>query len=168
VTLYVGLVAFSVITITLCFVASLATSSPSDPTRRCCRACCQHFLRLRDEQEPPPEVTSSSSHTVHVDQPPSYEQALVMVRAASSIDSVSAVNSGNGMLEEARLSCGGVVLPAVTSTQYLIPDAAVTAGRNASVTSSISSTCSVNSTPVDNHGLNASPPNYFEVSTPKC
>jgi len=99
VTLYVGLVAFSVITITLCFVASLATSSPSDPTRRCCRACCHRFLRLRDEPEvapPPQEVTSSSSsQAAVVDEPPSYEQALVMVRAAALGGTPVPSNSSN-------------------------------------------------------------------------
>jgi len=66
ITLYVGLVAFAVIIVTLCFVASLATSSSRDHTRRHCRACCDRFLRLRDEPELPPEMTSSSSHPVDV------------------------------------------------------------------------------------------------------
>jgi len=160
VTLYVGLVAFSVITITLCFVASLATSSPSDPTRRYCRACCHRFLRLRDEPELPPEVTSSTSHVVRVDEPPSYEQALVMVRAAA-VSSVPAGNASSGVSEEARSICGAVESPAIASTHHLIPDAAAAAGAGGSVTSSTS--ISANSTPVAGHVLNASPPNYFEV-----
>jgi len=95
VTLYVGLVAFAVITVTLCFVASLATSSPGDPTRRYCRTCCQRFLRLRDEHElpvaPPLDVTSSShDHVMVVDAPPSYEQALVMVQSGG-------VSNGSGV-----------------------------------------------------------------------
>jgi len=137
VTLYVGLMGFSIITITLCFVASLATSSPNDPTRRYCRACCQRFLRLRDESEPPPEVTSSSSQ---VDDPPSYEQALVMVRAVAVVD-------------EARLRCDA----AVASTHHLIAsDAAAAAGASVSV-------CSVSTVTMNDHVVSASPPNYFEV-----
>ena len=164
-TLYVGLVAFCVITITLCFVASLATSSPSDPTRRYCRTCCHRFLRLRDEPEvpppPPPEVTSSSSHVVIVDEPPSYEQALVMVRASSVLSSGAPVGGSiDAMLEEARLRCDAVESPAVTSTHHLIPDAAA---GGSSVTSSIS-IISASSTPLDGHVANSSPPNYFEVT----
>ena len=164
VTLYVGLVAFSIIIITLCFIASLATSSPGDPTRRYCRACCHRFLRLRDEPELPPEVTSSSSHTAQVDEPPSYEQALVMVRA-TSVSIVPMGNGNNGMLEEARLRCAAVDSPTVASTHHLIPvstgsDAAATAA-GASVTSSASITA-ISSQP-DNQVVNTSPPNYFEV-----
>ena len=162
VTLYVGLVVFSVITITLCFVASLATSSPTDPTRRYCRACCHRFLRLRDEAELPPEVTSSSSHTVQMDEPPSYEQALVMVRAASSVP--VATSSDGAVLDETTLRCSGVVSPAIASTRHLIPDTAASdaaAAAGASVTSSTS--ISASSTPVDYHVVTESPPNYFEV-----
>ena len=147
VTLYVGLVAFSLIIITLCFVASLATSSPSDPTRRYCRACCHRFLRLRDEPELPPEVTSSASHPVDVvvvDEPPSYEQALVMLHGGGG----GASHSGAG------LRCAGV-----DSRDHLVSvtSAADTAGSVTSPAANIS----VNSpnTPVADH----SPPNYFEV-----
>jgi len=146
VTLYVGLVAFSVITVTLCFVASFATSSPNDLTRRYCRACCQRFLRLRDEPELPPEVTSSSSQ---VDEPPSYEQALVMV----------------AVVDEATLRCVAAEdLPAVPSTHHLIASdaAAVSDGGGASVTSRAGVSCS-SSTPMNDHVVTASPPNYFEV-----
>jgi len=165
VTLYVGLVAFSVITITLCFVASLATSSPTDPTRRYCRTCCHRFLRLRDDEPelppPPPEVTSSSSsHVVIVDEPPSYEQALVMVRASSVLSSAPVGSSSSAVLEEARLRCDAVESPAVASTHHLIPDTAA-AAAGSSVTSSIS--VSASSTPEDGHVTNSSPPNYFEV-----
>ena len=140
VTLYVGLVAFSIITVTLCFVASLATSSPNDLTRRYCRACCQRFLRLRDEPELPPEVTSSSSQ---VDEPPSYEQALVMVRSVAVVD-------------EATLRCVAAEdLPVVPSTHHLIASDAA-AAADGSVTSRTG-------TPMNDHAVSASPPNYFEV-----
>ena len=73
------------------------------------------------------------------DDPPSYEQALVMVRAVAVVD-------------EARLRCDA----AVASTHHLIAsDAAAAAGASNSV-------CSV-STTMNDHVVSASPPNYFEV-----
>jgi len=156
ITLYVGLVAFAVIIITLCFVASLATSSPSDPTRRHWRAYCDRFLRLRDEPELPPEVTSSSSHPVEVDEPPSYEQALVMVRGVGTTPLQSGYSSS------ASLRCASFNSPAVDSRRHLI---AGTAASDAAVGSSVTSSTSISadSTAVNDHVDSGSPPNYFEV-----
>jgi len=144
ITLYVGLVAFAVIIIILCVVASLATSSPSDQTRRHCRAWCDRFLRLRNEPELPPEVTSSE------EPPPSYEQALVMVRGRAG----GVVQAGYSS-SSASLRCAS---PVVDGRRH---DAA--AAADAGVTSSGDVTAL--STPVNDHVVTESPPNYFEVRT---
>ena len=86
---------------------------------------------------------------MHIDDPPTYEQALFMVHSRP-------------VLDETTVRRDGADLPAVASTRYLIPGTTSGDTGRGSVTSSVS-VVSADSMPDDNNVIDCSPPNYFEV-----